>query len=100
MSVIFACIAPHGTEIIAELAGDMLDAFAETRKGIRELAQLISKQNPETIVLATPHGLRLELMIAVVTSKFAEETLEANNKHVRLRCKCDKQLATDFLKKC
>ena len=97
MSVVFACVAPHGTEIIPELAGNMLDAFAETREGMEELARLMEKQKPETIVLATPHGLRLESTIAVVTAEFIEGTLEANKQQVKLRCRCDRQLAKKIL---
>jgi len=43
MSVVFACIASHGTEIIPELAGNMLDAFAETREGMEETSEVNEK---------------------------------------------------------
>jgi len=97
MGVVFACIAPHGAEIIPELAGDKLEAFAETRRGMDELASLMKKQEPETIILATPHNLRLEATIGVVTSQFTQGTLEANNKQVKLRCECDRPLAKEIL---
>jgi len=97
--VVFACIAPHGKEIIPELAGDMFNAFAETRRGMEKLARLMMKQKPETIVLATPHGLRLEATIGVVISEFTEGTLEANGKQVKLRCECDRELAKHFLER-
>lgn len=98
MGVVFACVAPHGAEVIPGLAGDMVDAFAETRRGMEQLASLLQKQRPETIVLATPHNLRLEATIGVVTSEFTEGSLEANNKQVKLRCTCDLQLASAILK--
>jgi len=97
LGIIFACIAPHGAEVITELAGDMLDAFAETRRGMEELANLMKQTKPETIVLATPHGLRLEASIGVVISEFTEGTLEANGRHVKLRCTCDRALAKGIL---
>jgi len=93
MSVVFACIAPHGAEAIPELAGDMLEAFAETRRGMEQLAAEMKQDKPDTIVLATPHNLRLEGTIGVVTTEFTGGTLEANNNTVKLRCKCDRQLA-------
>lgn len=98
MGVVFACIAPHGAEIIPELTDDMFDAFAETRKGMEELAKLLCERNPETIVIATPHNLRLEAMIGVITSKFTEGVLENNDKQVKLRCECDQQMARTILK--
>jgi aromatic ring-opening dioxygenase LigB subunit len=97
VGIVFACIAPHGAEIIPDLAGDMLDAFALTRKGMEELAILMKKQKPDTIVLATPHNLRLEATIGIVTSAFTEGALEENNKKIKLRCECDHDLALAIL---
>jgi aromatic ring-opening dioxygenase LigB subunit len=93
MGVVLACITPHGAEIIPELAGGMFEAFSETRTGMEELARAVKQKEPETIVLATPHNLRLEATIGVVTSEFTEGILEANNGSVKLRCKCDRKLA-------
>jgi aromatic ring-opening dioxygenase LigB subunit len=97
MSVVFACIAPHGAEAIPELAGDMLEAFSETRRGMEEMAEQMKENKPDTIVLATPHNLRLEGTIGVVTTEFTMGTLEANDNTVRLHCKCDRQLARQIL---
>jgi len=97
MGLLLACIAPHGAEVIPELAGDMFDAFAETRKSMTRLGELVKSQKPDTIIVATPHGLRLEGTIGVVTSEFTEATLESNDKKVRLRCTCDRQLAKAVL---
>jgi len=96
MGIVCCCIAPHGAEIIPELAGEMLEAFAKTRQGMREMAELMKKDNPKTIVIATPHGLRLEETISVATSEFTEGTLEANDKQVKLRLECDRQLARNI----
>jgi aromatic ring-opening dioxygenase LigB subunit len=97
MSVVFACIAPHGAETIPELAGDMLEAFAESRMSMEELGKEMRQKKPGTIVLATPHNLRLEGTIGVVTSEFTEGSLEANDKMVRLRCKCNRQMAKEMV---
>lgn len=98
MSVVFACIAPHGAEAIPELAGDMFDAYAETRRGMEKLVKEMRKNKPDTVVLATPHNVRLEGTIGVVTAEFTEGKLEANNNEVRLRCKCDRSLANLILR--
>lgn len=97
MGIVFACIAPHGAEVIPELAGDMFDDFAETRRGMEELARLMKQAKPETVILATPHGLRLEATIGVVTSEFTEGSLKANGRNVKLRCTCDRALAKEVL---
>ena len=97
MGVIFACVAPHGAETIPELAGDAFEGFSKTREGMEQLSKLMSARGPETIVVATPHNLRLEATIGVVTAEFSEGTLEANNKQVRFRCGCDRQFARNIL---
>jgi aromatic ring-opening dioxygenase LigB subunit len=97
VGVVFACISPHGSEIIPDLSGDMFEAFAETRKGLEKLAEIIRDKAIETIVLATPHGLRLEATIGVVISEFTEGSLQANGNVVKVRCTCDRELARAIL---
>jgi len=99
VGLVFACISPHGSEVIPELAGDMFDAFAETRRGMAELASLAKRQNLNTIVIATPHNLRLDAKIGVVTSEFTEGSLRENDKMVELRCSCDREVAKTILRK-
>jgi aromatic ring-opening dioxygenase LigB subunit len=99
MAIVFACIAPHAAETIPELAGDSFEAFAETHASMKDLANLMNEQKPETIVIATPHNLRLEATIGVVTSEHTEGLLTVEDKQVKLRCKCDLQLAKKILEK-
>ncbi|MDH7563969.1 MAG: extradiol ring-cleavage dioxygenase [Candidatus Bathyarchaeota archaeon] len=97
MCLVFACIAPHGAEIIPELAGDKMELFAESRKSMQTLAKFINKQKPQTIVVASPHNLRLEATIGVVTSEFAEGALGSESGQVKLRRRCDRQLAKTLI---
>ena len=97
MGIVFACITPHGAEIIPELARNMLQAFAITRKGMEQIAETLKKQEVETIVVATPHNLRLEATIGIITAEFSDGILEENNSQVKLRCQCDSQLARVIL---
>jgi len=98
MGVVGACIAPHGAEVIPELAGKMLESFAETRKSMLKLAEEMKNLCPETIVLATPHNLRLDSTIGVITTESTEGCLEEGNKQIRLHCECDRHLAKEILK--
>jgi aromatic ring-opening dioxygenase LigB subunit len=93
MGIVYACIAPHGSEAIPELAGDKLEAFSETRRGIEELARRMKKHSPDTIIIATPHGLRLDRAIGIVTSQYSAGSLTDKGKTVSTRFKCDRQLA-------
>jgi aromatic ring-opening dioxygenase LigB subunit len=97
MGIIYACIAPHGSEAIPELAGDKLNAFGETRRGMEYLAKQMKKHCPQTIVIATPHGLRLDHNIGVVTTEYSEGSLKEKDKVIKAHLKCDRQLAQKIL---
>lgn len=53
MGITYACITPHGAEIIPQSAGDSLKAFSETRRGMEAIANEIKNHNIDTIVIAT-----------------------------------------------
>jgi aromatic ring-opening dioxygenase LigB subunit len=59
----------------------------------------MKRLNLDSIVLATPHNLRLEAKIGVVTAGFTEGSLKANGRLVELRCSCDREFAKDILGK-
>lgn len=99
MTTIFACISPHGVEVIPELSDNMYDAFAETRRSMLEMASQMKRLNLDSIVLATPHNLRLEAKIGVVTAEFTEGSLKANGRLIELRCSCDREFAGNILGK-
>ncbi|MBI3859096.1 MAG: hypothetical protein HY296_02490 [Thaumarchaeota archaeon] len=89
MPLVFACIAPHGGELVPSLAGKELRRFGPTRKGMRVLASQIRKERPETIVLATPHNLRMPKNIGVVISENSSGKVTDGRKEVSLKAKCD-----------
>src|SRR6266705_5536465 len=91
MTLVYACIAPHGGEIIPELESkSMLGKFEETRTAMRVLARKMSTAHPHTIVIASPHNLRLMSRIAVVVSENSTGILRgSSNRSVSLRAHCD-----------
>jgi len=100
MTLVYSCIAPHGGEIIPELASNsMLPRFEETRRAMRILARRILKVRPHTIVIASPHNLRLMARIAVVTSENSSGQLMGSSKHsVSLRARCDREFAEKIVR--
>jgi aromatic ring-opening dioxygenase LigB subunit len=64
---------------------------------MEECGSLFKEREPETVVIATPHGLRLEGTIGIVTSECTEGTLEENKGKVMLRCECDRRMAKEIL---
>jgi len=103
MTLVYACIAPHGSETIGQLAPKAAaNKFRKTRDGLRRLASDIGKARPDTIVLATPHNLRLCGKIAIVLSENSTGILQAsprNKKTVSLKAKCDVKFAKQLLER-
>jgi aromatic ring-opening dioxygenase LigB subunit len=95
MTLVYACIAPHGGEIIPELASkSMLPRFEQTRRAMRTIAHKIIQARYQTIVLASPHNLRLMAKIAVVTAENASGELQGSSKRsVSLHARCDIEFA-------
>jgi aromatic ring-opening dioxygenase LigB subunit len=58
VSVVFACIAPHGD----------VDLAPELRAGMEELGRRFDAASPEVAVIVSPHSVHVEGHFAVVTS--------------------------------
>lgn len=99
MPIVFACIAPHGAEIIPQLAGNELEAFSKTRRGMERIASLMKKQNIDTITIATPHNLRLKEKIGIITTEFAEGSLQTDSGLIKMRFQCNRPLAEEILRR-
>jgi len=95
--LVYACIAPHGSELIPALAGPYLDQFALTRGAMEELGQEMAAAAPDTIVVVTPHGLRLDNAINIVTTDYTSGVLEENGGRVEAEFECDRLLAEHIL---
>ena len=95
--LVSAGITPHGSSIIAEIAGSELELFKPTRDAMQELGKRVMSTKPDTIVILTPHGMRLKDYNAVYTTAYCRGSLSANNNTVSLAYKCDKQLSYGIL---
>ncbi len=95
--IVYACVAPHGFEIIPEVAGKDRQRFDPTRAGMIELGREMAACSPDTIVLATPHGFRVEGAVAIATTSFAAGRLGKYGVHVDLELPHDRELALQLL---
>ena len=89
----YACIAPHGGEVVPALAGDKLQMFTETRNGMKKLADEMKHARPDTIVIASPHNLRLHRHIGVVTAENSTGSAREGRREIRYHARCDMSLA-------
>ena len=95
MTLVYSCIAPHGGEIIPELASrSMLHKFSQTREAMKTIGTKIHNSQPHTIVIASPHNLRIWKRIAVVTTEHSSGVLKgAGKSSVSLQAWCDRTFA-------
>jgi aromatic ring-opening dioxygenase LigB subunit len=101
MALVYACIAPHGGEIIPELAKDSktVRLFEKTRAGMMNLRAQMEMANPNTIVIASPHNLRLWKKIGIVFSENSSGYLESDSKskeRIRMSVECDTKFAREL----
>lgn len=92
--LVFGCIAPHGGIIIPELAGDMAATTAPLREAMEELGRRMQEARPETVVVITPHGVRVAGVICVMTTERAYGELggEAGEGHIEVDMAVDTEL--------
>ncbi len=93
MSLVYACIAPHGGPIIEQLAGDLHAAFAPTRRAMEELGRRMRAAKPDTIVVITPHGVRVEGHMCIAVTERADGSLWSGDSHVAVDMAVDTALA-------
>jgi aromatic ring-opening dioxygenase LigB subunit len=81
--------------VIRELtSASTLRTFMKTRLGMLKMASEIKEAKPDTIVIATPHNLRLGRTIGVVTSDNSSGTVHGERERsIRLKAKCDREFA-------
>ncbi|TLX93911.1 MAG: hypothetical protein E6K96_08880 [Thaumarchaeota archaeon] len=100
MTIVYCCVAPHGAEVIPRLAnGRELKRFQPTRVAIRRLAESVKSARPDTIVVATPHNLRLLGKIGLVISENSSGRLRESRREVSLKARCDVKFARKLLRR-
>ncbi len=67
--LVFACIAPHGSMIIPVLKEEGAEKALATRAAMEELGRRMAAAQPETIVLVTPHGHRVDKAFSLLNNQ-------------------------------
>ncbi|MGD6843635.1 extradiol ring-cleavage dioxygenase [Bacillus infantis] len=94
---VFACITPHGGEIIPELQGEKPDRMEKTRKSMERLGALMDEARPDSLIVLTPHGTRINGQFSVAVSERLEGEAEENEASFRMERKTDLMLASSIL---
>lgn len=88
----FACMTPHGSEIIEELSPRDPLLMKATRDSMRKLGAEMERAAPDTIVVLTPHGVRVEGQFSVSDSVWLAGDLE-DGATVAMERRVDRALA-------
>ena len=67
--LVFACIAPHGSMIVPVLKERGAEKALATRAAMEELGRRMAAYRPETIVLVTPHGHRVDNAFSLLNNE-------------------------------
>lgn len=93
---VFACIAPHGGEIIPELSGNLPERMKLTRNSMLKLGAKMREASPDTIIVLTPHGTRIDGLFSVSNSEKMHGFIEENDGHYELERNVDRDLAVEI----
>lgn len=74
MPLVFGCIAPHGYQCLPELTPRPEEAAA-TREALTEMGRQFEALSPDTVVVLTPHGIRIDGMMCISASVRAAGSL-------------------------
>lgn len=96
MPIEYASIMPHGFELIKDLYPDVDEKWTVLRSALENVARDIYKITPDVIVIASPHNLRIDGYIGIITSEWCEGELENENKSKKayLKWKVDRKFSS------
>lgn len=90
---VFACITPHGGEIIPELQGDHPKRMEVTRKSLSKLGENMTNARPDCIIVLSPHGTRIDKQFCIANSERMVGSFSENNFVYEMERKVDRELA-------
>src|SRR5438876_11559038 len=95
-ALVFACIAPHGSMIIPLLGEKGMEKALATRDAMEELGRRVAAARPETLVIITPHGHRIDGSFSLLNNRRVQGTLgpepESNGNSFTLNFEVDREL--------
>ena len=94
--LVFACIAPHGSMIVPVLKEEGAEKALATRAAMEDLGRRMQAYRPETIVLVTPHGHRVDNAFSLLNNERVVGELEpepdSSGKGFSITFRVDKEL--------
>ena len=91
MPLVAAAILPHGFPLIPLLSDDA-DGAMRTRRAMEAVGRRFTDQGVEAIVLAGPHGIRVDGAICLANVARGAGTLHWRGRQVEMNVPCDRAL--------
>jgi aromatic ring-opening dioxygenase LigB subunit len=91
MGIVFAAIAPHGFTIIPEMS-ENAEGGLKTRAAMEELQRRITAAAPDVVVIAGPHGFRVEGTICLADVSRGAGTLSWKGRQIEMNVPVDSDL--------
>jgi len=88
VSLVFAAIVPHGFPIIPDLSDDA-EGGMKTREAMFDFSKRLAATRPDVIVIATPHGMRVEGMIALAAVARGAGSLTWEDREIEMNIPVD-----------
>jgi len=92
MPIVVGAVAPHGFPIIPELSEDA-EGGLTTRASMQQMQQVFAEAKPDVVVIATPHGFRVNGFISIADCARGAGTLSLNGRSVEMNVPFDLTLA-------
>ena len=99
MPLVAAQIAPHGFALIHDLSDDAEGGLA-TRRAMEQAGKTFADAGVEVIVLAGPHGVRIDGAICLDNVARGAGTLIRGDRMVEMNVPCDRELVLEIDRRC
>src|SRR6187431_2208672 len=91
MGIVFGAVAPHGFTITPEMSEDA-EGGLKTRAAMEELQRRITTAAPDVVVIAGPHGFRVEGTICLADVSRGAGTLSWKGRQIEMNVPVDGDL--------
>ena len=93
MSLVFAAMAPHGFSLIPQMREDA-EGGLQTRAALEEMGRRCKASAPDVIVIATPHGFRVNGSICLYDASRGAGTLRWDGRQVEQNVPFDQSFSS------
>lgn len=93
---VFACMTPHGSEIIEELSLSNVSLMARTRRSMERLGADMKAAKPDVLIVLTPHGTRVDGQFSIANCEHMYGVVEDNGATVTMDRAVDRALAASI----